>query len=114
MALLAVAMVPDSPDGTKAMVMGVSEAPNWPAAGAAGASASLVQMGAGTVGFAVGAAVGGTAVAGTAVAGTAVAGPQSVPPSVQAGRLPKAQSVLSLQRAASTINELCYAYFSPL
>src|SRR5271157_1606601 len=80
MALLAVAMVPASPDGTNAMVMGLPEEPSWPAAGADGASASRVQTGGGVVAVgafvavAVGAAVGAT-VAGTDVGGgTAVGG----------------------------------------
>src|SRR5271157_2543744 len=66
MALLAVAMVPASPDGTNAMVMGLPEEPSWPAAGADGASASRVQTGGGVVAVGafvavgVGAAVGGT------------------------------------------------------
>jgi hypothetical protein len=75
MAVLAVAMMPDSPDGTNAMVIGLSAAPSWPAAGAVGASVSWVQTG----GMAVGAMVGtpvklaGTTVGGTAVDGTVVA-----------------------------------------
>src|SRR5512135_3464556 len=72
MAPPAVAILPVSPEGTKVMTMGLSVAPRAPAAGAAGASESLVQTGAGggvgvggtavgaSVGAWVGAAVGGT------------------------------------------------------
>ena len=71
MAPLALAIVPLSPEGTKAIVMGVSEAPSWPAAGAAGASGNLSQTGGMAVGTAVGAVV---AVAGTAVGAVVAAG----------------------------------------
>jgi len=71
MAVLAVAITPDSPEGTKAIVIGVSAAPSLPAAGAAGASASLSQIGGMGVGTVVGVMVG---VGGTGVGGTAVGG----------------------------------------
>jgi hypothetical protein len=68
MALLAVAMVPDSPEGTNAIVIGVSEAPSLPAAGVAGASANLSHTGGTAVGAGVGATVGAAVVgAGTSV-----------------------------------------------
>src|SRR5512141_175018 len=50
MALPALVILPESPEGTKVMTMGLSAAPRLPAAGAAGASDSLVQTGGGLVG----------------------------------------------------------------
>src|SRR5512143_2874917 len=62
MAPPAFAILPVSPEGTKVITIGLSAEPSAPAAGAAGASLSLVQTGAGG-----GVGVGGTGVAGTAV-----------------------------------------------
>ena len=71
MAELAEAMTLDSPEGTKAMVTGVSDAPSLPAAGAVMASGNGSQMGGMGVGTAVGAvvAVGGMAVGGCVAVG---------------------------------------------
>ena len=60
MAVPALVILPVSPDGTKVITMGLSEAPSLPAAGAAGASANLSHTGGTAVGAAVGAVVGAT------------------------------------------------------
>src|SRR5512135_2580688 len=72
MAPPALAILPVSPEGTKVITIGLSEAPSCPAAGAAGASGSLVQTGGGG-GVGVGGAVVGAA-AGGAVVGAVVGG----------------------------------------
>src|SRR5512142_2134940 len=72
----ALAILPVSPEGTKVMTIGLSEAPSCPAAGASGASANLSQTGGGGgvgVGGATVAAVVGASV-GASVAGTACVG----------------------------------------
>src|SRR5512142_2108435 len=60
MAPPALAILPVSPEGTKVITIGLSAEPSAPAAGAAGASDSLVQTGGGG-----GVGVGGACVAGT-------------------------------------------------
>src|SRR5512142_2527487 len=54
----ALVILPVSPEGTKVITIGLSAEPRAPAAGAAGASGSLLQTGGGGAVFVAGAAVG--------------------------------------------------------
>src|SRR5512140_2922494 len=72
-------ILPVSPEGTKVMTMGLSADPSVPAAGAAGASASLSQAGGGA-----GVAVGGTAVGASVAASVGASVMASVGASVGA------------------------------
>src|SRR5690242_14425601 len=67
-AVPAFVILPVSPEGTNVITMGLSVAPSFPAAGAAGASDSLLQTGGGG-----GVAVGGTAVGASVAVAASVA-----------------------------------------
>ena len=120
MAVLAVAMMPDSPDGTNAMVIGLSAAPSLPAAGAAGASVSLLHTGGIGVGTAVGAVVGvgGTVVGGIVVGGTAVAGTTTggteVGTGVGVAAVPHALSSMAAATSSETNQNAFFITSSPL
>jgi len=114
-------MTPDSPEGTNAIVMGVSEAPSWPEAGAGMASGSGLQTGGMGVGTTVGAwvAVGGTAVGGTGVgkaSGAAVAtvagGIAAVGTAVAAA--PHALSSMAAASRIETNKNIFFMTLSPL
>ena len=105
MAELAEAITPDSPDGTKAIVMGVPNAPSFPAAGAVMASGSGLQTGAGT-------GVGGTLVA-VGVGGTAVGGWVAVAVVLKASVLWAAGAVASSQAPYRWVQVTAKAPFAP-
>src|SRR5512135_3129401 len=104
MAPPAFAILPVSPEGTKVITIGLSEAPSCPAAGAAGASGSFVQTGGGG-GVGVGGAVVGAAagaVVGASVAGGAWVGAAGASVGVGAGAQAARASDSTTSNANST------------
>src|SRR5689334_17336669 len=110
MAVPALVILPVSPDGTKAITIGLSAEPSSPAA-AVGAPSILVQSAGGMVAVAVGAAATSVAVATGASVGTSVGAGAGV-----AG-VPQAESTITPTTVTTNriyIRRLLLIFFSPL